>query len=173
MESVFTAEGFYSGPVIPKTKDNSSFEFLLDIKCSDYNTAYDYLHGWCFDFAICLSQEFGYPIEVVMNDKKEVIHTYCTTNIDNKLYYIDVRGRTDDPELFYEEFNDDIIYDKDFGLDSIDGTKIYIARFKSPKKAILAFEDLTDEIGAMEIINKYKKYYLVGVQKEVLHGKIN
>lgn len=82
------------------------FAFLSDIcdafeheKLKYINLEF-YLHGICDEFAMLLSKRYGYQIKFAFCDDK-FIHSYCQK--DN--YLIDVRGITDDEELFFSEFN--------------------------------------------------------------------
>ena len=66
-----------------------------------------YLHGYCDEFAILLNRKYNYPIIAKFKDKN-LIHAYCKK--DN--YYIDVRGITDESDLFFKEFEFDLLSEK-------------------------------------------------------------
>lgn len=85
-----------------------NFNFLQGFEISGVLNAYDFLHGFCLSFALCLSKEFGYAIETVRNEDGDLIHAYCVDPEEG--LYIDVRGITDDPELFFDEFADEVDY---------------------------------------------------------------
>ena len=79
-----------------------------------------FLHGICGIFALALHDRFGYPIEhvVVLEEPddeddepyNDLIHIYCFS--DNKFY--DVRGWTDNEDLFFDEFSDWIDGNEDY-----------------------------------------------------------
>jgi hypothetical protein len=62
-----------------------------------------YLHGYCDEFALMLNSVYGYSIEVIFFCHK-IIHAYCKVGD----FYIDVRGITDDKELFFSEFTEEL-----------------------------------------------------------------
>lgn len=64
-----------------------------------------YLHGHCDEFAETLSERFGYEIHSLWNsDEDSLIHAYCFKFMNDKAYYIDARGITDNWDEFIEEF---------------------------------------------------------------------
>lgn len=95
--------------LLEQDKD-STFGFLENISYSSEMNAYNYLHGYCDDFAMALSEAFGYKIETVHNGDGKLIHAYCVDIIDSTPVYIDIRGITSDPGLFYEEFENELTY---------------------------------------------------------------
>lgn len=105
------AIGFYEELVeLQKDDEESSFGFLSNIDITDENTARNYLHGCCDEFAAMLSHVYGYPIEAVRNAEGRLIHAYCVTEIGGEKAYIDVRGITTDVVLFFEEFENEVTY---------------------------------------------------------------
>lgn len=88
----------------------ASFGFLADIRATSESSAYNFLHGSCADFAAMLSEVFGYEIECVRNADERLIHAYCISYIGDEKAYIDVRGITTDPELFFSEFENELTY---------------------------------------------------------------
>lgn len=73
-------------------------------------TALYFLHGVCGVFALALHNIFGYQIEVAaeMNMdgapwEERIVHIYCRDNQNN---FVDVRGVTNDEDLFIESFED-------------------------------------------------------------------
>lgn len=70
-------------------------------------SAYDFLHGFCIEFATLLHETFGYEIECIRDNENNLVHAYCIIrNENNHNIYIDVRGYTDEYDLFMEEFLD-------------------------------------------------------------------
>lgn len=92
-----------------------TFAFLKEIMVTSFG-AYAFLHGMCTSFAATLSDVFGYQIESVRHFEEDdcydgnLIHTYCVSNINEKKAYIDIRGITTDPELFFAEFANEATY---------------------------------------------------------------
>lgn len=72
--------------------------------------AYDFLHGFCYEFALVLNQLYGYEIECILDENNELVHAYCIIKNDNNNVYIDIRGITTDYHLFIKEFDDWIEY---------------------------------------------------------------
>lgn len=101
--------GFYNELDALRTDDvEADFGFLeVAIDAGQLN-GYNFLHGFCIDFALCLSDMFGYSIETVRNEYDELIHAYCISK--DHQYYIDIRGITDEPRLFFDEFADEVTY---------------------------------------------------------------
>ena len=74
------------------------------------------MHGYCADFAAILSDVCGYSIECVRHidedgEEGRLIHAYCIAKIFNEKAYIDIRGITTDPQLFFQEFKNEVSYD--------------------------------------------------------------
>lgn len=90
--------------------EDADFGFLENEQYDAANSAYDYLHGMCIDFAVALADEFGYKIETVHDDNENLIHAYCISEYAGKRAYIDIRGITTNPILFFEEFEDWLDY---------------------------------------------------------------
>ena len=66
-----------------------------------------FLHGNCDIFACYLHEKYGYEIKAIYEyDSNQLIHVYCTAEINNKTVYIDVRGITDDWNEFITEYDD-------------------------------------------------------------------
>ena len=113
MRVVFIAVefGFYAKfDQLQKADKEASFGFLDNIDITDENSAWDYLHGRCDEFAAMLSEVYGYGIEAVRNAEGRLIHAYCVSQIGGEKAYIDVRGITTDPKLFYEEFENELTF---------------------------------------------------------------
>lgn len=101
--------GFYAELIeLQEENPDANFGFLENVRVSDEWNAFDYLHGRCDEFAAMLSEAYGYEIETVHNADKELIHSYCTTEINGGKAYIDVRGITVDRNLFWMEFEDEV-----------------------------------------------------------------
>lgn len=75
-----------------------------------------FLHGDCLLFAFALREIFGYDVHVIYPkdffDRIDayIIHAYCTYKdpLTGETLYIDIRGITNDKELFLKEFKNDI-----------------------------------------------------------------
>lgn len=78
-----------------------------EVSCNGL-TPYDYLHGFCLEFALHLNQLYGYPVEAVYSKNSSLIHAYCVSEKDGKTIFIDIRGWTDDWQEFIQEFDFDI-----------------------------------------------------------------
>lgn len=89
--------------------EDITFEFLENTNESFDNDKlsvidlFKYLHGYCDEFAMLLNKVFHYQIEISFNCGN-IIHAYCKHGD----YYIDVRGITNDKDLFFSEFKDDL-----------------------------------------------------------------
>ena len=105
------------------------FGFLENhIVDDDYNeyisyrfNAENFLHGMCFDFALTLAERYNYNIEILDIRKgrrragKSLVHAYCTKTVNDIKYYMDIRGITTDKELFFEDFEEEILsYDHNY-----------------------------------------------------------
>lgn len=83
---------------------------LTQIPIGKNESALYFLHGVCGVFALAIHDRFGYHIEVAAEENidgtswgNRVIHIYCRDSNDN---LIDVRGITNNEELFMECFED-------------------------------------------------------------------
>lgn len=109
-------KGFYEElDELRKEDEEACFGFLENEQVTDGVYAYQFLHGDCPDFAAMLNGVYGYPIECVRypdedNVGGKLIHAYCVANFNGEKAYIDVRGMTTDPVLFYEEFENELTY---------------------------------------------------------------
>lgn len=81
-----------------------------------------YLHGKCDEFALALNKALGYKIVIwtdYIDDEPVLVHAFNSIECEDKLYYIDVRGITDnldditssfdyceDPELKHLSYNE-------------------------------------------------------------------
>lgn len=61
-----------------------------------------YLHGFCDEFSILLNKKYHYPIYASFRNN-QLLHAYCKVGD----FFIDVRGVTNNQELFNLEFEDD------------------------------------------------------------------
>ena len=83
------------------------FGFLENVPVGDSYYLYDFLHGCCDQFAVALSDFWGYEIEYVVGNDDNLIHAYCIQELaSGEIVYIDARGITTDAELFFDEFAD-------------------------------------------------------------------
>lgn len=119
--------GFYVELDELKQEDpEASFGFLEHTIIGNKN-AFQYLHGFCDEFAAALSDVYGYEIVTVRHCEEDdverkLIHAYCIAEIDGETALIDIRGATTDPELFFEEFENEVTYDpRDEALWDLDG----------------------------------------------------
>ena len=175
--------GFYKElDILIQEDEESSFEFLANVfvepeyyssdKSKDFS-AFEFLHGYCFDFAIKLSESYGYPIETVKLynvDTKEylqgLVHSYCTY-IDNTgiKYYIDIRGITTNPEEFWWDFEDEITHIGDGEVAFMSFRNENIIAIQSEYKNSSEYfkknkNDTVDFTKESEFfINNYKNYY--------------
>lgn len=97
---------------------DADFGFLENVSVGDWYNLYDFLHGHCDQFAVALSEHFGYDIEWVEDkDRNFLIHAYCVKELGNgEKAYIDARGITTDAVAFFDEFADWCDYDEESGL---------------------------------------------------------
>lgn len=77
-----------------------------------------FVHGVCGIFALALNERFGYPIYQILDLRdddddsepySQLVHIFCMDDEN----YIDVRGMTDNDELFFDDFADDLGSDTD------------------------------------------------------------
>lgn len=103
--------GFYTELNELRKEDVAAdFGFLENLRVTSESSAYNFLHGSCADFAAILSDLFGYKIECVRSPDNRLIHAYCVTSIGNEKAYVDVRGITTNPALFFSEFENELSY---------------------------------------------------------------
>ena len=117
------------------------FNFLED-EISYKNITPDwFLHGNCDIFACYLHEKYGYEMKAIYDCDGELIHVYCTAEINDETVYIDVRGITDDWDEFITEF-DDWDYSDDCPIKT----------FKTPKYYRKAKKDNDDIFNAAKAI---------------------
>lgn len=63
----------------------------------------DFLHGYCNVFALRLKNEYGYKLCNILDENRNLIHSYCVTDTGE---FVDIRGKTTDIKMFFEEFDD-------------------------------------------------------------------
>ena len=120
------ASGFYKElEELRNDCSEANFCFLENIKVTSKNNAYNYLHGRCDKFAAMLSEMYGYEIECIRNADNKLIHAYCVGEMNGEKAYIDVRGITTDPVLFYEEFEDELTYYPEYDIVYVSTDKGY------------------------------------------------
>lgn len=97
--------------------------------------ASDFLHGFCWEFAIALHKRYGYPI-IALKNHDALIHAYCQIkDIDEYPLFIDVRGVTDTHLDILNEFQDELtddtieeaISESDLDLDECDEEALFAA----------------------------------------------
>lgn len=140
--------------------EDAGWDFLEN-KCNNGSiSAYSFLHGLCWVFALVLNEIYGYRI-VAFHDPNDgsLIHAYCETKIDRRTLYVDVRGCTDNYKEFMEDFDDWIDYD-------MEGNPVgKIKTFATVKKALKKSPGYMQKIdkkhikAAKNIIKKYRGYY--------------
>lgn len=103
--------GFYQErEELRRDDEAATFGFLDNMQVTNESSAYNFLHGCCDEFAATLSDMFGYEIECFRNADGRLIHAFCVSYIGDEKAYIDVRGITTDPVLFFEEFKREAYY---------------------------------------------------------------
>ena len=107
-----------------------SFDFLENEVSYSRITPDWFLHGNCDIFACYLHEKYGYEMKAVYEyDSEELIHAYCTAEVNNKTVYIDIRGITDDWNEFITEFDD--WYSSDCPIETFEIPEYY---YESKKK---------------------------------------
>lgn len=101
--------GFYRELDEIRVDDPDADFVFLEVVCNMGRfRAFDFLHGYCLDFALVLSDELGYKIETLRDPDGNLIHAYCIAEEEGQKLYIDVRGVTNDSALFFEEFQNEL-----------------------------------------------------------------
>lgn len=95
MKEIFMSGFYFDKNNIEKKLRNYFFDDVFENNESPIDTLYVFLQGACDIFAESLNKKFGYPIYKISNK-----HYYCKAKKDNEIYYIDVRGITNDFEIF-------------------------------------------------------------------------
>lgn len=155
--------GYYQELQDLKTEyPETDFAFMEN---SEYNP-YQFLHGNCDQFAMMLSQKFGYEIDIIRNNDF-LIHAYCIMNFQGIKVYIDVRGMTTDKKLFFDEFADWLTMEEDGSFWSMsDGEmyEIFPEQFKNWDDDSIDLGEYLDEAlttkARMVIINNENYYKL-------------
>lgn len=109
-----TRTGFYNElDALKEDYPDADWGFLENTTISDEMklNAYDFLHGSCLNFAMVLHELYGYDIECIFSEEdSSLVHAYCKKQIDEVIYFIDVRGITSDYVEFIDEFSDWICF---------------------------------------------------------------
>lgn len=170
--------GFYEElDELRKDYGEADFGFLENEKVTKEDYAFDFLHGSCDEFAAMLNEMYGYPIECVRYPGDEtvegkLIHAYCVTDLHGEKAYIDIRGITTDPVLFYEEFENELTYfPEDGSIYTLDdeGYEVEAKIEHWDNKEVLFdgdYESWTDE-EIKGFIEGYREYYDVERVKEM------
>ena len=109
-------QGFYMElDELRRDAPDANFGFLENVAVSEDLNAFNFLHGFCPDFTAMLSDIYGYEIVAIRHwDEEDVtgklIHAYCISEHQGETFFIDVRGITNDPVLFFEEFENEVTY---------------------------------------------------------------
>lgn len=157
--------GFYSELDELRRDDvSASFGFLENLRVTSESSAFNFLHGCCDEFAAMLSDVFGYEIECVRNADGRLIHAYCISNIGPEKVYIDIRGITTDPELFFSEFKNELYYYSPTGsvlVEDEDGREIDAERnvWVSKNELFEGEYEGWDDPEVMSFIKDYADYY--------------
>ena len=94
--------GFYLDKYnIEKNLSNYVFDDEFENNENPIDSLHTFLQGACDIFAESLNKKFGYQIYKISNK-----HYYCKAKKDNEIYYIDVRGITNDFETFKKSLYD-------------------------------------------------------------------
>ena len=93
---------------------DTGWNYLEDEFKTHNRTPYNFLHGECDIFARYLSDKYGYMMSALYEEPNQLIHAYCTNEVNGVVYYIDVRGITDNWEEFIREFYDTGIWCGDY-----------------------------------------------------------
>lgn len=141
-------KGFYN--------NDENYDFLNNIIINNHcMNAHKYLHGNCHEFSIALNNKFGYPIIlwIEFNDEIEgeiLVHAFNIIKHDSKVYFVDVRGITDDINMLTNEF--DFSEDVNINELSLEDTLNILKRMNIP----------VDSLNECElIIDNYKNYYML------------
>lgn len=140
-------------------EDFEGFYFMENI-CESFDSddlnpidLWKYIHGYCDEFAMMLSKLYGYEIKLAFEGDgfHTLIHAWC--QVDE--YFIDVRGITNDSDLFFSEYD-------------MRNTKIYTCKnvneFISFARRVLQQEEKDFCVICEEELNKlecdsYMEYY--------------
>ena len=138
-------------------EDDYDFSFMENYTLKDNKlNAFDFLHGFCNEFADYLHEKYGYSVEAV-REYGNLIHMYCTAEIDGETHFIDIRGICDDWDEFMQEFTDAGLWE------NMDRTR-YLEYEKVPRKHKLkkSNEELVryfdEEFGCYAVPQKYSQY---------------
>lgn len=111
-------------------------------------TMYDFLHGYCYLFALRLKNEFGYKISNILDEEGNLIHSYCENELGE---LIDIRGKTSNSKAFFEEFDDWLDSDNPY-INQISHTiKDDLGKFTDEEKEVYKY--------TKNILKNYPLYY--------------
>lgn len=80
-----------------------------------HSSASLFLHEICGVFALALHHQYGYPLVMVTDGEERdeecdpfsrMVHIFCVDSRDGEDFFIDVRGATNDEQLFLAGFED-------------------------------------------------------------------
>ena len=141
-------KGFYNS--------EENYDFLYDVPVNNINiNAHKYLHGNCHEFSISLNKKFGYPIVlwIEFNDEIEediLVHAFNIVRNDSRIYFVDIRGITDDINMLANEFN----YSEDVNINELS--------LKDALNILKRMNIPVDSLNECElIIDNYKNYYML------------
>lgn len=161
--------GFYLELDELKKYDNEvNFDFLENIMVintpEEASNAFNFLHGCCDEFAVHLSNVYGYQIESVRDEDEKLVHSYCIDMIGDKKVYIDIRGITTDAELFFDEFSDWITYYDGMLYHTYDLATIEVA--KNKEELFDGDYNMEDSKNIEQFIIENDSYYNIGKFKK-------
>ena len=117
----------------------------------------DFLHGYCFEFAILLNQLYGYPIQCIIDPNNNLIHAYCVYRNNGILYFVDARGTTNNWFEFSKEYSSFAT-----GVNNMGYCFNKIVQFNVAPEYYFGTKVLHNQKvvkAAREIHNKYKHFY--------------
>jgi len=128
-------------------------EYSIDNDLNFFDKIRLFLHGMCELFARALSEKYDYNVYKFFYENK--LHYYCIYYFKNIKFYIDVRGITNDRNLFFREFSIEIDSIETNKLDNFDDKVENIS-------TLVEFDEYVTNLGleyARKIIEKYEIYY--------------
>lgn len=121
--------------------------------------AYNFLHGYCNEFAYMLNEKYGYPVFEIKDEKGKLVHSFTRLVKDNVYYFIDIRGITTDYHEFISEFEDWI--DEETSIENtflVDLSKEEVRKEQQPSKVNRQFiEELFSDYG--DYYNSLSQYF--------------
>ena len=85
----------------------TKFGDVMDLEIPGTDPFYMF-HGRCYQFAHYFAGETtGWTVTIIErgNFWNTIVHAFCTKEINGKTYFADARGITDDPSVFFEDYD--------------------------------------------------------------------